>query len=143
MSTGVQKALLSRRATLKGNFPTRKRKVRTTPRFKKPKTLRLPRNPKYPRKSAPSLPRLTNSNVLKYPLTSESAMKNIEDENTLVFVTDILANKYQIRDAVKATYKVKVDKVRTLITPQGKKKAYVRLAADVDAMDVANMIGVV
>ena len=39
--------------------------------------------------------------IIKYPLTTEAAMKKIEDHNTLVFITDIKANKHQIKNAVK------------------------------------------
>lgn len=35
------------------------------------------------------------------------------------------------------------DKVNTLIRPDGQKKAYVRLTADYDALDVANKIGII
>ena len=45
--------------------------------------------------------RLDAFNIIKYPLTTESAMKKIEDNNTLVFIIDRLANKYQIKSAVK------------------------------------------
>ena len=39
--------------------------------------------------------------VLKHPLTTESAMKKIEDNNTLVFIVDVLANKPAIKAAVR------------------------------------------
>jgi large subunit ribosomal protein L23Ae len=137
------KALAARKAALKGVKSTKTRKVRTTTTFRRPKTLALPRKGKYPRKSAPAEPRLNNLNVLRYPLTTETAMKKIEDENTLVFITDVLANKHQIRSAIKESFSVDVFKVRTLIRPDGKKKAYVRLAADVDAMEVANRVSTI
>jgi large subunit ribosomal protein L23Ae len=70
-------------------------------------------------------------------------MKKIDDNNTLVFIVDVRANKSQIKDAVKRMYEIEVDKVNTLIRPDGRKKAYVRLGADVDALDVANMIGII
>ncbi|KAF0775959.1 hypothetical protein AaE_000341 [Aphanomyces astaci] len=70
-------------------------------------------------------------------------MKKIEDNNTLVFLVDKLANKRQIKDAVKQLYDIKALKVNTLIRPDGQKKAYVRLTADYDALDVANRIGVI
>ena len=38
---------------------------------------------------------------IKYPLTTESAMKKIEDNNTLVFIVDRLSNKFQIKASVK------------------------------------------
>lgn len=78
--------------------------------------------------------------IIKYPLTTESAMKKIEDHNTLVFVTHLRANKTQIRLAVKKLYKVDCAKINTLITPLGEKKAYVKLTAEHDAMDTANKV---
>ncbi len=78
--------------------------------------------------------------IIKYPLTTESAMKKIEDHNTLVFITHLRANKNQIKSAVKKLYKVDCAKINTLITPLGEKKAYVKLTADHDAMDTANKV---
>merc|ERR1719238_2619735 len=79
----------------------------------------------------------------KFPLTSESAMKKIEDDNTLCFIVDLQCNKRQIKDSVAKLYDIKAAKVNTLIRPDGKKKAYVRLSADYDALDVANRIGII
>ncbi|CCI40463.1 unnamed protein product [Albugo candida] len=81
--------------------------------------------------------------IIKAPVTTEPAMKKIEDHNTLVFTVDILANKRQIKDAMKQMYDIKCQKVNTLIRPNGQKKAYVRLTPDYDALDVANRIGVI
>lgn len=49
------------------------------------------------------------------PLNTESAMKKIEDHNTLVFICDVRANKRQIKDAVKKLYDVQAAKINTLI----------------------------
>ncbi|GMF57185.1 unnamed protein product [[Candida] boidinii] len=68
-------------------------------------------------------------------------MKKVEDGNTLVFQVDLKSNKYQIKQAVKELYEVEVLKVNTLVRPNGTKKAYVRLSADYDALDIANKIG--
>jgi large subunit ribosomal protein L23Ae len=70
-------------------------------------------------------------------------MKKIEENNTLTFIVDARANKQQIKHAVRALYQVKTVKVNTLIRPDGLKKAYVRLAAKHDALDIANKIGIV
>ncbi|KAH0509832.1 60S ribosomal protein L23a [Microtus ochrogaster] len=59
------------------------------------------------------------------------------DDNTLVFIVDVKANKHQIKQAVNLA------KVNTLIRPDGEKKAYVWLAPDYDALDVANKIGII
>ncbi len=53
--------------------------------------------------------------VIKSPLTTESAMKKIEDNNTLVFLVDVRANKRQIKSAVKELYDIQALKVNTLI----------------------------
>ena len=82
-------------------------------------------------------------NIIKHPLTTESAMKKIEDNNTLVFLVNIKANKHRIKAAVKKLYDINIAKVNTLIRPDGQKKAYVKLAADYDALDVANKIGII
>jgi len=118
----------------------RTRKIRTSVTFHLPKTLRLARDPKYPRKSVANKPQLDKFSIIKHPMNSETAMKKIEDNNTLVFITDLRANKHHIRDAVKKLYDIKVAKVNTLIRPDGQKKAYVRLTADSDALDVANKV---
>lgn len=68
-------------------------------------------------------------------------MKKIEENNTLVFICHVQANKQQIKDAVKKLYDLDVAKINTLIRPDGTKKAYVRLPADVEALDVANKYG--
>ena len=76
------------------------------------------------------------------PLGTEAAIKTIEDNNTLVFIVHKKANKKMIKLACEQLYKLKVRKVNTLNTPRGKKKAYVALTKDQDALDVANKIGI-
>ncbi|KAG8797026.1 60S ribosomal protein L25, partial [Serendipita sp. 399] len=97
----VAKAKTAKKAALKGAASTIKRKTRTSVSFHKPKTLRLSRIPKYPRTSIPHTPRMDQYRTIISPLNTESAMKKIEEHNTLVFIVDIKANKRQIRDAVK------------------------------------------
>ncbi|KAJ9575072.1 hypothetical protein L9F63_007733 [Diploptera punctata] len=142
-TAAVQKALKVQKKVIKGTHGTRVRKIRTSVHFYRPKTFRPPRNPKYPRKSVPKRSRMDAFNIIKYPLTTEAAMKKIEDNNTLVFIVHIRANKHHVRAAVKKLYDIDVAKVNTLIRPDGKKKAYVRLARDYDALDVANKIGII
>jgi len=138
---GTAQAKSSKKAALKGTHGHSKRRVRTSVSFHRPKTLKLPRDPKYPRKSIPHAPRMDAFRTLVHPLNTESAMKKIEENNTLVFVVDLKANKRQIKDAVKKLYDVDAAKINTLIRPDGRKKAYVRLTADHDALEVANKIG--
>ncbi|ESQ42374.1 hypothetical protein EUTSA_v10015923mg, partial [Eutrema salsugineum] len=119
------------------------KKIRTKVTFHRAKTLTKQRNPKYPRNSAAPRNKLDHSQILKFPLTTESAMKKIEDNNTLVFTVDIRADKNKIKDAIKKMYDIQTKKVNTLIRPDGTKKAYVRLTPDYDALDVANKIGII
>jgi large subunit ribosomal protein L23Ae len=140
VKSSVKEALKAKKAVVKGTHTTLKSKVRTSVRFRRPKTFRKPRNPKYPRKSAPRRTRYDQFRIIKYPLTTESAMKKIEDNNTLVFICDTRSAKPQIKSAVKRLYEIDVAKVNTLIRPDGQKKAYVKLAPDYDALDVANKV---
>ena len=122
---------------------SKSRKVHTTVSFHRPKTQIRARKPAYPRKSVPSMERLDQFQVLKHPLTTESAMKKIEENNTLVFIVDVRADKAKIRRAVKEMYDIQCKKINTLVRPTGDKKAFVKLAADHDALDVANKIGII
>jgi large subunit ribosomal protein L23Ae len=72
----------------------KERKIRLSTTFHRPKTLTLSRAPRYPRKSIPHEPRLDAHKILIHPLNTESAMKKIEENNTLVFICDVKANKY-------------------------------------------------
>ncbi|KXN69411.1 60S ribosomal protein L25-B [Conidiobolus coronatus NRRL 28638] len=137
----ASKAQAAKKAVEKGTHTKSVRKVRTNTTFRRPKTLRTARAPLYPRKSVAKQPRNDAHSVIRFPLNTESAMKKIEDHNTLVFITDIRANKHNIKAAVKKLYDVEAVKINTLIRPDGLKKAYVRLGADVEALDVANKIG--
>ena len=53
------------------------------PKFNRPKTLRLLRNPKYSKRSVPRVNKLDQYQILKFPLTTESAMKKIEGARRL------------------------------------------------------------
>ena len=136
------KAIKAKQAVKRGKIE-KKRPIRTSVKFNLPKTVQLARTPKYPRKSVPGKSPLNQYTILKYPLGTEHAMKNIEDNRTLVFIVDIRANKTQIKECVKKMYDIKAESVNTLIRPDGKKKAYIKLTKDVDALDVANKIGII
>lgn len=79
--------------------------------------------------------------VIKHPLNTEKSIRLMEAENKLVFVVDMRAKKPEIKEAVEKTFKVKVEKVNTLITPKGQKRAYVKLSAESPALDIATDLG--
>lgn len=80
--------------------------------------------------------------VIKYPLVTEKAIRLMERENKLTFIVDRNASKKDIKEAVEKIFNVKVEKVNTLITPRGEKKAYVKLSKEYKAIDVATKLGV-
>ncbi|MCW4027341.1 MAG: 50S ribosomal protein L23 [Candidatus Bathyarchaeota archaeon] len=80
--------------------------------------------------------------VILHPIMTESTTRQIEEENRLVFIVNIKANKVDVKKAVEELYEVKVSKVNTLITPRGRKKAFVKLEPDYKAADVAIKLGI-
>lgn len=78
-----------------------------------------------------------------YPVTNEKAVGLIELQNTLTFVVEGKATKPEIKKDIEALFAVKVSSVNTLITPSGKKRAYVRLAKGFKADDVAAKLKIV
>ncbi|XP_045322402.1 60S ribosomal protein L23a-like [Leopardus geoffroyi] len=79
--------------------------------------------------------------IVEFSVTTESALKKIEDSNTLVSIANAKASKHLIRQAVQKLYDIDVAKVNTRVGPNGEKKAYVRLSPDYDTLDSANKIG--
>ncbi|NAZ32443.1 MAG: 50S ribosomal protein L23 [Acidilobus sp.] len=79
--------------------------------------------------------------VIIRPVMSEKALRLLEELNTLTFIVRRDANKHEIKRAVERLYGVKVEKVNTLITPQGEKKAYVKLSKEYKASDLAAKLG--
>ena len=69
------KALKAKKAVLKGVHSHTKEKIWVLPTFWRPKTLWLRRQPKYPWKSTPRRNKLDHYAIIKFPLTTESAMK--------------------------------------------------------------------
>ncbi len=80
--------------------------------------------------------------IIIRPVQSEKALRLIEQHNTLTFIVRRDATKPEIKKAVEELFGVKVVKVNTLITPRGEKKAYVRLAPEYSAADVAARLGI-
>ena len=109
----------------KGSHSIRKHKVWNNTTFRRPKTLHLARKPKYVRHSVQKEQTWDMYAIIKYPLSTESAIKTIEDNNTLVFIVDRRASKPMIKKACQDLYKIKVSRVNTLVRPDGLKKAYV------------------
>jgi large subunit ribosomal protein L23 len=80
--------------------------------------------------------------VILYPLMTESASLMVEKDNKLLFAVNMAAGKSDVKQAVEQLYEVKVQKITVLITPQGIKKAFVKLTPDFKASDVAIKLGI-
>jgi large subunit ribosomal protein L23 len=80
--------------------------------------------------------------VINYPLMTESASVMVEKDNKLIFIVNLKAGKTDVKRAVETLYEVKVSKVNLLITPQGIKKAFVKLTPEYRASDVAIKLGI-
>ena len=80
--------------------------------------------------------------LLIRPYVTERTFDQIERENKLCFIVEDKATKKQIASAVEALYEVKVRDVNTSRTIKGK-KAFVRLAEENSAAELATKLGLV
>ncbi|BAB65417.1 MULTISPECIES: 50S ribosomal protein L23 [Sulfurisphaera] len=80
--------------------------------------------------------------IIKEFLTTEKAIKLIESQNTLTVIVNKEATKADIKREIEKMFNVKVDKVNTLITIRGEKKAYVKLKKEFNASDIAHRLGI-
>ncbi len=79
--------------------------------------------------------------IIKYPLATVKAVRLMESENKLIFIVDLKSTKSQIKKAIENMFKVKITKINTLVTNEGKKKVYVTLSAQTPAIDIATQLG--
>ncbi|MDY6770059.1 MAG: 50S ribosomal protein L23 [Candidatus Nanohaloarchaea archaeon] len=78
--------------------------------------------------------------VIKHPHLTEKSMDMVDRENKLTLIVDERSTKGDIQDAVEDLFDVDVAKVNT-VNRGNDKKAYVKLAPEHDAMDVATRLG--
>ncbi len=81
--------------------------------------------------------------IVKYPLSTEKSIRQIEFDNKLTFVVDAKATKPEIKRAVEELFKVKVAKVNTQNSFKGQKRAYVKLSPESLASDVSADLGLI
>ena len=79
--------------------------------------------------------------IIKYPISTEKSIRLMESENKLIFKVDRSAKKSEIKKAIEELFKVKVEKVNTLIDTSGEKRAYVKFSQDTPAIDIATNLG--
>jgi len=80
--------------------------------------------------------------TIRYPVMTEVTSRILEAENKLVFIVNKNATKRDIKVAVEELYAVVVGNVNSTITPEGEKKAFVKLTSDYKAADIAIKLGI-
>ncbi len=80
--------------------------------------------------------------IIIRPVVTEASLGAVDRQNKLVFYVARSANKNTIKWAVETLYDVVVEKVNTLIMPDGRKKAILRLSPEYSAADVATKLGI-
>jgi len=81
--------------------------------------------------------------IIRFPLSTEKSIRQIEFDNKLVFVVHSRATKTDVKKAVETLFKVKVAKVNIHNSFKGQKRAYVRLSAESLASDVSADLGLI
>jgi len=81
--------------------------------------------------------------IIKYPISTEKAVRLIELENKLIFVVDQKATKRNIKEALEKMFKAKIIKVNTMITSKTEKRAIVKFSQETPATNIATELGLV
>ncbi len=76
------------------------------------------------------------------PIVTEKAVMMIEAQNVLTFQTEKNKKKDEIKKEIEELFKVKVEKVRTLVRGN-KKYAYIKLKNEFPAIDIATKLGII
>ncbi|MBO8179581.1 MAG: 50S ribosomal protein L23 [Archaeoglobus sp.] len=79
--------------------------------------------------------------LIKCFLVTEKSVAELE-KNVLTAIVDIRARKEQIKREIEKLFDVEVERVNTLITPKGEKKAYIKLKPDYSAEEILSKLGV-
>ena len=81
--------------------------------------------------------------IIKHPLSTEKAIRQIEFDNKLTFVVHPRATKKDVKKAVEELFKVKVIKINIQNSFTGEKRAYVKLGPESLAADVSADLGLI
>ncbi|AIS31232.1 MULTISPECIES: 50S ribosomal protein L23 [Methanobacterium] len=81
-------------------------------------------------------------NIIIKPQLTEKSMNAIDYKNELTFVVRRTAKKPEIKEAFQQLFEVKVERVNTQINSRGEKIAYLKLAEEHSAEDIAVKMGV-
>ncbi|OIO66328.1 50S ribosomal protein L23 [Candidatus Woesearchaeota archaeon CG_4_10_14_0_2_um_filter_57_5] len=79
--------------------------------------------------------------IIKYPLSTEKAIRQMESENKMVFIVQSGVSRQVIRQAIETGFNAKVVSVN-LHTMKGQRRAYVKFADETPAIDIATKLGI-
>jgi ribosomal protein L23 len=81
--------------------------------------------------------------IIKAPISTEKAIRQIEFDNIIVFSVHPRATKIDVKRAVEEMFKVTVVNVNIQNSFTGQKKAYVKLGGESLASDVSADLGLI
>ena len=81
--------------------------------------------------------------TIKNLLSTEKAVRMMQQENKLTFIVDAKATKQDVKQALEETFKIKIAAVNTLNTADGRKKTYITLSPEYKALDIATQLGAI
>ncbi|KAK1329762.1 hypothetical protein QTO34_009945 [Cnephaeus nilssonii] len=99
-------------AALKGVHSHTKEQTRTSPAFRRPKTLGLRRPPKRPRKGAPRRNEPAHCATIQSPPPTTTTTGEDRRQEYTVFTVDGKAKEHQVRQAMKKPYDIDVAKTK-------------------------------
>ncbi len=79
--------------------------------------------------------------IIVYPVSTEKSIRLMESENKLIFRVALKSKKSEIKRAIEDLFKAKVVNVKTLITQDGHKRAYIKFSDETPAIDIATQLG--
>lgn len=80
--------------------------------------------------------------IIKYPISTEKAVRLMESQNKVIVVVDSRANRKMVKQAFEKLFKVEVIAVK-IANVRGVKKAYIKLAPKHIALDIATELGMI
>lgn len=114
-----------------------KKSIKLTKEQMNPESSRCPKKAVTVR--GPRLPQ----DIIRYGVSTEKAISQIEKCNIITFVCDLAANKPEIREAIEKLYGARPIRVNTAITFKGTKKAYAKFGKDMNAVDIASKANII
>ncbi len=81
--------------------------------------------------------------ILKHPIATEKAVGAVNRSNVITYVVDYRASKEEIAKEFERMFGVKVAGIRTINIPSNAKKAFIKLAKEYKASDVAEKLKLV